>query len=221
MGKVKNWIVNRFPRAMHNKQAFVLRLPRNCRILDVGCGNNSPKLIKQWRMDINYTGIDVSDYNNTKQSLSYADKYVLSSPHSFPEDIANLNGNFDAVISCHNIEHCNKPDETLDIICKSLKTGGKLYMAFPCEESINFPHREGTLNFYDDETHIEVPKFQKIIDQLKENGMEIRFAKKHYRPLYYYMLGGFLEPMSKKRKKVMRGTWAFWGFETVIWAEKI
>ena len=58
-------------------------------------------------------------------------------------------------------------------MCISLKQDGILYMAFPCEESVTFPSREGTLNFYDDPTHINIPIFDDILDQIKSNNLEI------------------------------------------------
>ncbi len=93
-------------------------------------------------------------------------------------------------------------------------------MSFPGERSINFPHREGTLNFYDDPTHVYLPNYNDVLKLLKNNGLEIRVAKKQYRPIYYFLLGCMTEYLSRRRKKVMHGTWAFWGFETVIWARK-
>ena len=52
-------------------------------------------------------------------------------------------------------------------MCISLKKGGILYMAFPCEESITFPSREGTLNFYDDPTHVKPFTKHSIFSSLK------------------------------------------------------
>ena len=36
---------------------------------------------------------------------------------------------------------------------KCLKKGGIIYLVTPSEKSIDFPSREGTLNYYDDKTH--------------------------------------------------------------------
>lgn len=193
---------------------------KHARILDVGCGNGSPQRVKTVAPDSYYVGIDVADYNNTSATLNYADEYLLFSPESFAEGIANLDEKFDAVLSSHNIEHCNKPKETISAMCGRLKKGGRLYLAFPCEASVGFPSRRGTLNFFDDPTHRWLPKFDEIMGWLQSNRMEIVFACKQYRPPLFCILGGVMEPFSRWKNVVIHGTWAYWGFETVIWAEK-
>ena len=84
-------------------------------------------------------------------------------------------------------------------------------MSFPDDRSVNFPSREGTLNFYDDPTHIYLPDLKEIINCLSENGMSVVKVKKGYRPFYYRFIGGGVELLSRKRGKVLPGTWAYWG----------
>jgi SAM-dependent methyltransferase len=189
--------------------------------LDVGCGNNSPYQIKTMFPNIIYTGIDIGDYNQTKPNL--ADNYIITSPEKFADKIAELENSFDTVISSHNLEHCNDRNKTLNAMIKALKMGGYLYLSFPTENSINFPGpRAGTLNYYDDPTHKGVPpKFDEIIEILMSNGMEIVFASKAYKPFFYYLIGMLLENKSKKEKKVWWPIWAYYGFETIIWARKM
>ena len=68
-----------------------------------------------------------------------------------------------------------------------------MYLAFPSEKTIDFPSRNGTLNFYDDPTHIFLPDYSKIIKRLEENGMRILFSRKQYKPIYYRIMGGYLK----------------------------
>lgn len=60
------------------KQAFLKSLPAGAQVLDVGCGNNSPRNAKVLRPDIVYTGLDVGDYNQ-QGSPGYANAYVVVS----------------------------------------------------------------------------------------------------------------------------------------------
>ena len=69
------------------KYAFLSSLPQNCKILDVGCGNSSPKKTRSIRPDLYYIGIDVGDYNNSEESLSMADEYILTDPENFDKTI--------------------------------------------------------------------------------------------------------------------------------------
>lgn len=87
------------------KSAFLLSLPHHCRVLDVGCGNNSPYKTKKLCPKCYYTGIDISDYNQTE--LNCADQYVILNPEKFAEGIRTLGSAYEAVISSHNLEHCD------------------------------------------------------------------------------------------------------------------
>jgi SAM-dependent methyltransferase len=151
------------------------------------------------------------------------DKFLLTEPSRFAHTIRGLGCTLDAVISAHNLEHCDEPDKVLKAICEVLRPGGNLFLAFPCEQSTSFPRRSGTLNFFDDATHRIVPDFSAVLDTLREERMQIEFAAPRYRPPVPYLAGAVLEPVSAVRKQVLplKLTWAFWGFESVIWAHKL
>jgi len=51
------------------KDAFVLSLPQSARLFDVGCGNDSPRRVKNLRADIWYIGLDVQDYEQRSGPL--------------------------------------------------------------------------------------------------------------------------------------------------------
>jgi SAM-dependent methyltransferase len=204
------------------RTSFFKALPHNSSVLDVGCGNNSPYRFKTQRPDIYYIGLDISDYNQSTNPNVYADKYIVTSPNSFVTEIVKLNNQLDAVVCSHNIEHCNQPDDVLDAMLKAIKPKGRLYLSFPCEESVNFPMRRGTLNFYDDQTHNNIPNWEKIIYKITSEGFFINFAAKRYKPFCLSVVGLILEPISAITKRVMPAgsTWAFYGFESVIWASR-
>ncbi|MEM3334256.1 MAG: methyltransferase domain-containing protein [Thermoplasmata archaeon] len=48
--------------------------------------------------------------------------------------IVELNQEYDAVISAHNLEHCNDRYGTLEAMLKVIKVGGKLYLSFPSKK---------------------------------------------------------------------------------------
>ena len=204
------------PRGRNN---FLRMLPRNAKLLDVGCGNHSPENTKRIRSDLYYVGIDVGDYNTDELSKKLADEYIITTGEDFANTIKNLPHEFDAAVSWHNLEHCNKPMETIDAICSRLKTGGRLYMGFPSEQSVIFPSRKGTLNFYDDETHQYVPVFKDVIKRLvKDNRMFIDFVAQNHQPIFYRAAGIFIDRIITDRNT--KFTWPHYGFETVIWAHK-
>ena len=206
---------NRYARA-----AFLDACGQGARVLDVGCGNNSPYVFKTLRPDIRYIGLDIADYNQGSDPCEYADEYLLATPEGFAEKIFAMPAAFDAVVSSHNIEHCNDPDGVLAAMLRSVKPGGRIFLAFPCEESVHFPSRRGTLNFFDDPTHLAVPQYAGILRRIYEEDFTVEVAVKRYRPVYHFLRGAVAEPLSALRKRVMYGTWALYGFETIIWAAR-
>jgi hypothetical protein len=75
---------------------------------------------------------------------------------------------------------------------------------------------------YDDPTHTDAPPdYDKIMETLERKGFKIIFTRREYKPIIL-RLGGFLgEHISHLRKKVIKAaTWAYYGFESVIWAKK-
>jgi SAM-dependent methyltransferase len=163
----------------NGKTDFLSKLNSDSSILDVGCGNNSPFRAKQILPNCVYTGLDVADYNQTKPLL--ADNYIITSPQNFSNEIARFSNVFDAVISTHNLEHCDDREMTLTAMLEALKIGGKLYLSFPCEDSINFPHRGETLNYYDDPTHKLSPlNFNETLAFIQLKGFDIVYAERNY-----------------------------------------
>lgn len=203
------------------KLAFLKSLPPGAKVLDVGCGNNSPRDAKVLRPDLVYTGLDIGDYNQ-HDSIRYADAYILVQPAEFADAISAHAGRLDAVVSSHNLEHCDDPGAVLIAMAAALRPGGRLFLAFPCEESVRFPSRRGTLNFFDDGTHKSVPRCQPVLDTLRTRGATLVYACKRYRPKLLAAIGLALEPLGRLLGTNMPAgsTWALYGFESVIWARR-
>jgi SAM-dependent methyltransferase len=199
--------------------AFLASLPADASVMDVGCGNDSSYNIKTIFPRFTYTGIDVGDYNETKPRL--ADHYIVVPPVEFADAIGNFKGSFDAVVSSHNLEHCDEREKTLHNMLDAVKFGGRLYLSFPTEASIDFPHRKRTLNYYDDDTHKDVPpRFADVLRIMGEHGFTVEQALPRYRPAVLWLLGLLQEPIARRRNDILQGTWAFYGFESIIWARK-
>jgi SAM-dependent methyltransferase len=208
--------------ATRGKGKFVRHLARHGRVLDVGCGNNSPVWFKSIRSDLHYVGVDVGDYCQSADPRGVADEYIICSPDEFAHTLERFSGQMHGVVSCHNLEHCNEPERVLAAMVGALRPGGFLYLSFPCEESTRFPKRAGCLNFFDDSTHRSPPSWSNTIDTLKKTGCEIVFQARRYRPFPLLLRGLVLEPWSAYRRRVATGgaTWALYGFESVIWCKK-
>lgn len=190
------------------------------KILDVGCGNNSPYKVKQILPNAFYVGIDICEIDDLGSNSSY--NYILASPDDFSGSISKIEHKFDAVISSHNLEHCNDLWGTLNSMIDSLNDGGLIYISFPCSESQFFPARIGTLNYFDDETHqLTPPDFLKIISKLESSNFIIEYSNRRYRPIFLFFIGLILEPISALFRRKLYGTWELYGFESIIWARKV
>ena len=203
------------------KHSFVYNLPVGAKVLDVGCGNGSVLAFKEVNPSIFYVGVDVADYMQTNESKLAMDKYLIFNPSNFADGIASLERDFDAVVWSHNIEHCNDRLNTLISVLSRLKVGGLLYLSFPCDASMSFPSRMGTLNYFDDKTHLlNPPELESVIRTLQDYGFEVSFSVDRYKPSLLYFIGLLMEPISSYFSKVQIGTWEFWGFESIIHARR-
>lgn len=206
---------------LYCKDEFLRACPPGARVLDVGCGNDSPAHFKEIRPDLYYVGIDIADYNQASNPRGEANEYIITTSQEFHGRIGMLPADFDAVVSAHNIEHCDFPYQTLTAMLDVIKPGGRIFLAFPCEASVNFPRRKGTLNFYDDPTHIFLPKYSTICTAVIEQGFRIDIAKKRYRPLARALTGLVKEPRCRLQGTVEGEIWSLYGFETIIWGTRL
>ncbi len=204
-----------------SKASFIAGLPLGARLLDVGCGNHGAGNSKWLNPSIQYYGIDIAPYNIDEADFAAAAEIHMCAPEEFAKELSRWGPVFDAIVSCHNIEHVYDPMGCMVGMAGALKRGGSLHMAFPSRGSVNFPSRIGVLNFYDDTTHRNVPDVDGLIDVAAVHGLELRVRRDPYRALWLRVLGFLLEPLSARRKRVLPGTTAFWGFESRLLFEKI
>ena len=218
--KAYQWLVMTLkPRG---KLAFLMRLPLHSPVLDVGCGNNSPREFKMLRPDFFYTGLDVGDYNQDG-AIEFADAYVVTPAQQFAASLRGFQGQMGAVVSAHNLEHCDEPEAVLHAMLEAVKPGGRIYLSFPCEESVGFPSRRGCLNFHDDNTHKTVPRWDEILATVRAQGWVIDYACTRYRPWVLATVGFCLEPIAAITGRNLPGGigWALYGFESIIWARRV
>jgi len=218
--QLKSLVFRVVPRSRY-KYNFLLEIADSGSVFDIGCGNDSPKRFKAARPDIRYVGLDIQDCGQNFGPEKDADEYVVTSPEGFRQAIEDRENLFDAVVSSHNLEHCLDPYGVVPAMARALKPGGRLYLSFPAAHSVRLPSREGSLNFYDDPTHVQPPDFRTVIRLLQEQNINVDFAAERYRPPFWVMRGILSEPLSRTRKAVRSGTWALYGFETIIWGTKV
>lgn len=137
----------------------VLRRP-GARILDVGCGNHSPTVTKQYFPHCRYEGVDRERWNRDEH-----DDAVMDAFHEIdldcPEQLGVLpSAAYDLVICSHVLEHLRDPWAVIPELARTVKPGGFLYIEVPSERSLRLPRARtgffgirGCLHFEDDPTH--------------------------------------------------------------------
>lgn len=213
----------------YSRESFLSGLPDNSKILDVGCGNTAPFYTKSILPNCTYTGLDVDGYYNdlefwdrNREKPITADEYIVTTSGGFASEIERFQNEFDAVVSVHNLEHCEDRDRVLLAMLRAVKPGGMLYICFPCEQSVDFPNRTGTLNYYDDNTHKGTPpEYSKTLNMIRTERFKILYSVKNYKPLLYWICGLAMESKSKRENRVYYSTWAYYGFESIMCARKV
>lgn len=184
-------------------------------ILDVGCGRHSASLFHTVYPNASYTGMD-SDRASVESEIHLMRRF-LEVDLETTEFLELSNDRFDLIVLSHVLEHLRRdPVSVLQRLVGRLAVNGLLYVAFPNKLSVNFPHRQGGLNFNDDPTHVTVVDEDRLISELKPRGVEVVYNSVTRRPCYLALMlvrilfspitGGVTGPM----------LWDLYGFERVV-----
>jgi SAM-dependent methyltransferase len=195
------------------------------RILDIGCGNGSPTVTKRWFPGCHYAGADIQRYK-----LSDADVRAIDEFFELGADGSGYNAipeaSYDFVILNHVVEHTREPAPIVAALCAKLKPGGYIWIAFPSERSLRLPHSEDeTLNFYDDPTHVYLPKLDEITNILLANGVDVLDAGRS-REGFWTSIADVVKLGKRKVRKLLtgrfsgRGMWYVLGFEDHVFGRR-
>jgi SAM-dependent methyltransferase len=138
------------------------------KLLDVGAGNHSPSKTKFIFPNCIYYGLDLDKtYNNDEADFRATEKFYELDLTKLEYEILPDNF-FDFIRMTHVIEHLYNGDEVLRKLLPKLKNKGFFYIEYPGGKSLKLPSMPGTLNFYDDATHVRlysVPELKKIFEE--------------------------------------------------------
>ena len=184
-------------------------------------GNHSPTQFKKLFPNSTYHGVDINiNYNNSEEDLKNIDRF-------FEIDLTTLkldtipDNYYDGIIMAHVIEHLKNGDEVIKALNKKLKVGGSIYIEYPSAKSVNFPSKEGTLNFYDDPTHCRIYTINELTTKMKENGFSIVSCGTR-RNLFNILILPLKIVHNKLKYKYVMGSvyWDLYGFAEYIWAKR-
>jgi ubiquinone/menaquinone biosynthesis C-methylase UbiE len=177
--------------------AMLKSLPRQATVLDVGCGEGRfLKRASMIRSDLKLSGLDIDVYLESikPQDLEGFALSDSNKPLPFKEET------FDFIHCSHIIEHLNQPFLFLKEVFRILKKNASVYIETPEAKTVFYPSlgTTGSLNFYDDPTHIR-PYTKESLRRLalqagfKETDIKVFFARNGFNLLFLpYALFKFL-----------------------------
>jgi trans-aconitate methyltransferase len=203
----------RYLNKLFKQGAFVL--------LDIGAGNHSASKTKKWFPNCEYHGLDLNkNYNNDENDFK-----LMQSFYELNLEDLNLdsvpNAHFDFIMMAHVIEHLKNGEEVLVKLLAKLKPGGYLYVEYPGIRSTRLPRMKGTLNFFDDETHVRVYSLTELYNLFLKNNTEIiKGGTRRYMPNILMMPLKVIHNLIKYGKIIPSIFWDFFGFAEFILIKK-
>lgn len=187
--EVDSWLHLSSPRVR-----FLKTLPYGASVLDLGAGDGSLALFKNWltphRPDIRIYGVSLADGPHKALYDGWENK-------NFEVDEPFRGQHFDAVFCSHFVEHIEGgPDRLMPWIANRLTPQGRVYIETPSHFSKNGPRRAqlraqghlvSTTNFYDDLTHKDTVDLQTLRSSFEKAGLFIDESG--------YWRNPFLEPL--------------------------
>jgi SAM-dependent methyltransferase len=190
-------------------------------LLDIGSGNQSATKITREFPNCEYYGLDKTRaYNYTQDDFGrMKDFYELDL--STLDFSAIPNDYFDVLWMVHVIEHLENGPEVLAALLPKLKKGGYFYIEYPGPRSTKLPSMYGTLNFYDDPTHVRLYSVAELSSVFKNNGCVV--LQGGTRRNWVYIMATPARVLQKiiSRKKIEGNLfWDLLGFAEYLWVKK-
>lgn len=197
----------------YGKKAFTL--------LDVGSGNHSASKTKRLFPECEYHGIDMDKhFNNDETDLAamaafYEMDLTLLNFEAIPDSY------FDFIRIAHVIEHLHNGDAVIKGLLPKLKKEGFIYIEYPGIKSTKLPSMEGTLNFYDDPTHVRIYSVKEICSLLNSEHFKIVSSGTRRNPAFLMAMPFSIIGHAIKGKKQQGTTfWDLLGFAEFVLARK-
>lgn len=191
------------------------------RLLDVGAGNHSASRVHAIFPNCEYHGLDMNrDYNNSQEDFAVMkDFYELDLTRL---DYSIIPDNyFDGIWMSHVIEHLFNGDQVVSKLVEKLKPGGFFYIEYPGARSTRLPSMHGSLNFYDDPSHVRIYSVKELTHVFQQANCAI--IKSGTRRNWYYILGMPLQIIkSVLQNQKLKGHifWDLTGFAEFLYVQK-
>lgn len=158
---------------------FIPFIKKNDQILDIGCRDGKMMAILISRGYTKISGIDI-----IPKVVEIATNNGLSCKVGDVHDLNSLiaEGSIDFIIASHVLEHCHTIKKALENICKSLTTGGRIFIELPLGRSdkpgewghyVNFKDHTQVINLIS--KYFKISKMQ--LDNVKQKWVRMIGSK--------------------------------------------
>lgn len=190
------------------------------KLLDIGAGNHSASKYKSVFPNCEYHGVDLDKhYNNDEHDFAKMKAFYEMDLTKLQLEVIPDNY-FDFIMMAHIIEHLHNGDEVIRKLIPKLKSGGLIYIEYPGEKSTRLPSMEGTLNFYDDNTHVRVYSVKEITAVLGNKMTVIRSGIRRNIPFLIAMPFKVILSLIRLKKPQGPVFWDLMGFAEFVLARK-
>jgi SAM-dependent methyltransferase len=200
------------------RTVFLRALPHAAKVLDVGAGDGSLTVFKEWPL---FARRDLALYALSLERGEHFDNYNAYETKNLENDQNIFEGlTFDAMICAHFTEHIADPSTAIAFFERKLRRGGRIYIEWPHPISTRMPKREdlialgydiSTLNFYDDGSHIQAWEADGLLRDFEGYGFVLEAGGRVHLP----WLGSQMRRHSRAEPNVTRltmGAWAAFGW---------
>jgi hypothetical protein len=190
-------------------------------LLDVGAGNHSASKTKKLFPECEYYGIDLNRHFNNDESDFAAMKSFYEMDLTLLQFDSIPDNHFDFIRMTHIIEHLSNGDKVIMGLLPKLKKRGYIYLEYPGQKSTKLPSMTGTLNFYDDPTHVRIYSVDELSALLK--GSNCTILSSGIRRSWIFLLAlPFRVGANLLRAKKPQGNmfWDLLGFAEFVLAQK-
>lgn len=209
------------------RNVFFKSLPTGSAVLDVGAGDGSFAIQKQWPM---IGRPDLKLYALSLDVGVHFDLYEAYEIKNFEEESDVFSGRiFDAVVCAHFIEHMRDPASSVEFFSRKLRSGGRLYLEWPHPLAKKLPSRQSlvergvdisTFNFFDDRTHVEAWPAEMIANLFEKSGFSVESGGRIYLP----WIGEEMRDRARYEQgntRMTLGAWAAFGWAQYLIVNRI
>ena len=215
--------IKKITRGFNSKFLFLKKSFGNkpFKLLDIGVGNHSASKTTFLFPNCEYYGVDLDKhYNNSEEDFEVMkDFYEMDLTkldfHLLPDNF------FDGIWIVHVIEHLFNGDKVIENLIAKLKPGGFMYIEYPGNKSTKLPSMNGTLNFYDDDTHVRIYSVKELTELFSKHGCLI--LKSGLRRNIYFVIATPFRIVGhwiKGKKLIGNIFWDLFGFAEYVYVKK-